>query len=121
MNGELLYYNITTEYTDPVNTKNIPELDDNFTRINITDKELILLKNLWYEVNFTVTVIPYTLRGFGPPASTTFYLIPGKTDNENQEYKLLISMLLICRKRPDCCGSRERRIPRREERFRTGA
>lgn len=84
MNGEVLFYNVTTQFTDSANT-NITELDGNFTLINITDRELILLKDLWYEVNFTVTVVPYTLRGYGPPASTTFYLIPGKTYEENQE------------------------------------
>ncbi|KAI6660509.1 hypothetical protein LOD99_14093 [Oopsacas minuta] len=72
-NGEILHYNITTHYTDPANTS-IPQLIDNFTWRNQTDQEFILLLYLWHSVNFTVTVIPYNRRGYGPEVSTSFYL-----------------------------------------------
>ncbi|KAI6660980.1 Phosphatidylinositol phosphatase PTPRQ-like isoform X2 [Oopsacas minuta] len=72
-NGRIVSYNLTTNFTH-ANTTSAPDLAPDFVRLNGTEVNFFLLKNLWYGVNFTVIVTPYTRHGAGPNISTTFML-----------------------------------------------
>ena len=101
-NGEILFYVITTNFTDANSTT--PDLSSDFVRVNCTKQlstnneaincpseaensteqlsnnrviNYFLLKNLWYDVDFTVVVTPHTRLGAGPNEYVTFMLDRG--------------------------------------------
>ena len=89
-NGAILFYNVTTEFTDPATR--IPELSANFFWNNQTNgsENYLLLRNLWHTVEFTVSVFASTRHGPGPTVYTTFMLEEGLLDLKYSKLECII-------------------------------